>query len=278
VNAASLEQARALHARGLSVIPVPRPRPGVAVGTPGDGKVPAMPWRELQTRLPTEAEITQWFGGALMNLAIITGAVSGVVVVDADSPEGLRWCTKHLPYTPWQTQTARGFHLLYAHPGVPVANRARLETADGTLAIDVRGDGGYVIAPGSIHASGARYEFAGDWSVDRSVLPRFWPGWLQRPTRASSPRPAAPRLTGNVQERARRYLAAIPPPVIGAGSDNATLYAACRLVRGFGLSVADAEDLLWEWAGGRPGWTREWIARKVSAADRYGSEPIGALR
>jgi hypothetical protein len=74
------------------------------------------------------------------------------------------------------------------------------------------------------------------------------------------------------------YLAAIPPPDIGAGSDNATFYAACRLVRGFSLSASAAESLLWEWAGNRPGWTRDWIAQKVSNAETFGDEPIGALR
>jgi hypothetical protein len=81
-----------------------------------------------------------------------------------------------------------------------------------------------------------------------------------------------------VIDRARRYLAAIPAPEIGQGSDVATLSAACRLVRGFGLSPRDAEALLWDWAGSRPGWTRESIARKVAHAQRYGTEPIGALR
>ena len=79
-------------------------------------------------------------------------------------------------------------------------------------------------------------------------------------------------------ERARRYLAAVPRPEIGRGSDSATLYAACRLTRGFGLSAVDAEALLWEWAGGRPGWTRGWLACKVAHAERYGSELIGSLR
>ena len=45
--------------------------------------------------------------------------------------------------------------------------------------------------------------------------------------------------------RARRYLAAIPAPQIGQGSDAATLYAACRLVRGFKLTEADTTTLLW---------------------------------
>ena len=273
----SLNQALFLRSRGLSVIPVPRPRAGVAAGRPGDGKVPAIAWREYQTRLQSEDELRAWFASD-MNIAVITGALSGVVVVDADSPEALRWCTRHLVYTPWQTQTPRGFHLWYAHPGVPVANRTRFETRDGRLAIDLRGDHGFVIAPGSLHASGARYLEAGDWSVPRDALPRFWLGWLQRPSRPAAPARTMARPAGNVIERARRYLAAIPRPEIGAGSDQATLIAACRLVRGFDLSDSDAVSLLWEWAGGRAGWTHSWVAEKVAHARRYGTEPIGALR
>jgi hypothetical protein len=277
IRAPSLPIARRLLGLGLSVIPVPRPRPGVPSGRPGDGKVPAIAWREFQTRLPTDAEVADWFGAEPMNIAVVTGAVSGVVVIDADAPDALRWCTQRLPYTPWQTQTARGFHLWYRHPGVPVANRARIDTRDGRLAIDVRGDGGFVIASGSIHASGAEYREAGNWNDSRTSVPRFWPGWLQRPTRPAVPPLNIPRPTGDLIARARRYLAAVPRPEIGQGSDPATLSAACRLVRGFNLSPADAEALLWEWAGGRPGWTRAWIAVKVVHAERYGTEPMGAL-
>ncbi len=272
----TLARALAFRRRGLSVIPVPRPRPGANSGAPGDGKVPAIPWREFQNRLPTEIELRYWFRED-QNIAIVTGRLSGVVVIDADSPEALRWTTAHLPYTPWQTKTRRGYHLWYGHPGVPVRNRARLETRDGRLAVDLRGDGGYVIAPGSLHASGTRYTFAGDWTVTPDRLPRFWLGWLERPAR-SRPTPNTTRPAGNVADRARRYLANTPRPEIGAGSDMATLYAACRVVRGFGLTEADAVVLLWEWAGGRPGWTYGWIARKVRNARQYGTEPIGALR
>lgn len=277
--ARALQRAQRLLGLGLSVIPVPRPRSGAPPGRPGDGKVPALAWREYQTRLPTNQELDAWFSVAPMNIAIITGAVSGVIVIDADAADALRWCTQRLPYTPWQTQTSRGFHLWYRHPGEPVANRARLETRHGRLAIDVRGDGGFVIAPGSLHASGDAYLEAGDWCVPLAEIPRFWPGWLQRaPRPTSSHREPVDRLMGELVERARRYLAAVPRPEIGHGSDNATLYAACRLVRGFSLSAVDAEALLWEWAGNRPGWTRDWIAAKVAHAERYGREPIGALR
>ena len=158
-----------------------------------------------------------------------------------------------------------------------MSNRAHLQTGHGRLAIDVRGDGGYVVAPGSLHASGVAYRDAGDWTVPRARLPRFSPAWLERPP--VSRRSARPqRCTGELLDRARRYLEAIPRPEIGAGSDHATFYAACRLVRGFGLRAADAEALLWDWAGGRPGWTPDWIATKVAHAERYGTEPMGALR
>jgi hypothetical protein len=238
--------------------------------------VPAIAWRTYQKRRPTAREIDTWFGAVPMNLAVITGPVSGVVVVDADDPEALRWLVRRLPWTPWQTQTARGFHLWYRHPGVRVPNRARVDTGVGTLKLDVRGDGGYVIAPGSVHASGAPYRQAGDWSEPRTRVPVFWPGWLARPPRPGVT-PRQPLTDCDPLSRARAYLAVMPKPEIGSGSDAATLYAACRLVRGFALSVVDAEALLWEWTGGRPGWTREWVAQKVSHAQRYGTEAIGSL-
>lgn len=256
--------------RGLVVIPVPRPDDRL------DGKTPVIPWKEFQTRRPTEDELHAWFSEPC-NIAIITGELSGVVVVDADSPAAHAWIRRRLPYTPWQTRTAKGYHLFYRHPGIPVTNRARIQTGDGRLALDVRGDGGFVIAPGSVHATGAAYTFGGDWTVTRERLPRFWTGWLQRPARPASPY-SGPRPTGHVIDRARSYLAAIPKPEIGQGSDVQTLYAACKLVRGFDITEATAVDLLWEWAGGRPGWTREWVEKKVAHALKYGTEPIGALR
>lgn len=274
----SLDSALELWKRGLSVIPVPRPQPGAEKGQAGDGKVPLIAWKEYQDRRPTEDELRAWFATD-QNLAIITGAVSGVVVVDVDSEDAHQLVVKRLPRTPWQTKTSRGFHLFYRHPGRPVRNRARLDLGSGRVALDVRGDGGFVIGPGSVHESGHTYQQAGDWSVPRERIPTFWLGWLERP----APKPAArradgPRPTGDVAERARRYLAKIPPPVIGQGSDDATLYAACKLARGFQLTEGEAAALLWEWAGNRPGWTREWVEQKVQNALKYGEEEIGGLR
>lgn len=271
MNRTGLSNALKLWRLGLSIFPVPRPDERY------DGKTPEIRWSEFQQRRPTEEEVRRWFTWPL-NIAVVTGRISGVVVIDLDSFQAICWAKRVLPYTPWQTRTPRGFHLWYRHSGILVRNQARLDThPDGRLEIDVRGDGGYAIGPGSVHKTGCVYEFAGDWSVPRDGLPRFWPGWVVRPQKASPKRPPT-RPIGDIAERARRYLAAIPPPEIGRGSDAATLYAACRLVRGFQISESQAVDLLWEWAGGRDGWTREWIVRKVRNARAYGSEPEGALR
>ena len=274
----TLAAARRLAALELSVIPVPRRVPVSPLASPATARCRRSPGANSRRGAPLRRSSSRGSPVDPMNLAVVTGAISGVVVIDADDPEALRWCTKQLPYTPWQTKTARGYRLWYRSPCVPVGNRVRLDTRDGRLAIDVRGDGGYVIAPGSLHASGAEYSEAGDWNSPRDQVPIFWAGWLRRPPRPPSPAPRTPRPRGDLVERARRYLAAIPAPVIGQGSDVAVFNAACRLVRGFGLSGADAVALLWDWCGGRPGWTHEWIAQKVAHAERYGAEPIGGLR
>jgi len=158
-----------------------------------------------------------------------------------------------------------------------VRNRARLDTGAGKLALDVRGDGGYVIGPGSVHASGVDYEHAGDWREPIETLPVFDPSWLAAPARPPAVTHQPIRPTGDAAERARRYLARVPKPEIGQGSDAATLYAAARLVRGFGLDVGTAVSLLDKWAGGRPGWDRDWLALKVANAAKFGTEPIGGL-
>ncbi len=273
----TLRQALALRRLGLSVFPVPRPGARLNDGRVADGKRPVLQWKPFQSRKASEDEIRRWFREP-QNIAVATGALSEVVVVDADSQAGLRFCTRRLPHTPWQTQTSRGFHLFYRHPGVRVPNSARLHTQAGDLAVDVRGDGGYVIAPGSRHSSGLPYIAAGDWSVPLSGIPRFWPGWLRAPRIGNSPPQRPPSAAVDLLDRGRLYLNAVPVPEVGCGSDSTTLRVACRLVRGFGLSPADTEALIWEWAGNRPGWTRDWVASKVQNAIRYGSEPIGALR
>ncbi len=115
-------------------------------------KIPAVPWRELQKRLPTEEELERWFGnGSLYNIGILTGSISGIAIVDADSDEAVAWCEANLPKTP-TVQTARGRHYYFKfRPGLK--NSVKVNG----LNLDVRGEGGYVVAPPSEHETGAIY-------------------------------------------------------------------------------------------------------------------------
>lgn len=93
------------------------------------------------------------------NIGIATGVVSGLVVPDIDGEEGLALLkslvARHgpLPRTP-TVKTARGWHFYFALPASGVSIPC---SAGGGL--DVRGDGGYVVAPPSVHASGHVYRW-----------------------------------------------------------------------------------------------------------------------
>jgi hypothetical protein len=271
----TLLRALALWARGLNVIPVPRP------DATYDGKTPIVLWGEHQSRRQTESDIRRLFdAGVASNIAIITGAISGVVVIDVDSKSAMEAAVLRLPYTPWQSRTSKGYHLYYRHPGVRIGNRVGIYLGKERHQIDVRGDGGFVIAPGSIHASGVAYVEGGDWTKSREELPCFWPGWAAPPAPWKPARavPVAARSISDIIERARKYLARVPVPEIGAGSDATTFTNACRLIRGFDLTPGDVETLLWEWAGDRPGWTRDWIESKVRHFDERPSRSLARHR
>ncbi len=221
---AMLNSAADLWARGFSLIPVHVPIAGVcscgdpACGSPG--KHPSIKWEPYQTVRATDEQVFDWFGnGTPRNIGIVTGAVSVVVVVDTDSPEAETYAETHLPDTPMQVQTAKGRHRYYRHPGVPVRNRARIDTGDPAVKIDVRGDGGFVVGPGSLHASGATYQRLGDWpAID--ALPVFDPAWLSRPEDGTCPNLPS-RGTGTIPE----------------GQRNAALTARAGQLRRLGLSV-----------------------------------------
>ena len=95
---------------------------------------------------------------------------------------------------------------------------------------------------------------------------------------ATASPPPPPRSEPDVIERARRYLSAVPPAVMGQHGDAATFRACCRLVRGFALDDDNALFVLSEWnARCEPPWTEGELRRKLEAARRYGREPIGGL-
>jgi hypothetical protein len=100
--------------------------------------------------------------------------VSAIVVVDIDLQHGgpasvavAEAVHGPLPATVEAATGGGGRHLYYAHPGTTVANRVAVRPG-----IDVRGDGGCVVAPPSVHPSGRRYAWAaGRGPHERALAP-----------------------------------------------------------------------------------------------------------
>jgi hypothetical protein len=108
-------------------------------------------WKPYQSRLPTEAEIDEWWSGyPAAAIGVVTGEISNLVVVDVDDaePGTAKNAQERFGETPWRAKTpGGGVHLGYVHPGVRVANACRLSGFD--FDMDIRGDGGYVLVPPS---------------------------------------------------------------------------------------------------------------------------------
>lgn len=117
------------------------------------------------------------------NIAIVTGAMSGLVVLDVDiGPEKrgdeslVELLTRYgpLPNTVEAITGSGGRHILFAHPGRKIKNAAGLAKYRG---LDIRGDGGYIIASPSRHISGRRYEWEAS-SDPAHVNLAHLPPWL----------------------------------------------------------------------------------------------------
>ncbi len=136
---------------GLSVIPV---RPD---------KKPHLKWTEFQERLASEEEIESWWERwPSAMVGIVTGQLSGLVVVDADSEQAWKELQELLPesFVTCIAKTPRGYHLYLIMPTQIIGN------ATGILpGIDIRGEGGYVIAPPSVNGSGAEYNWLEDVAI-----------------------------------------------------------------------------------------------------------------
>lgn len=186
LHAALYEAALEYLDRGWSIIPLSI-----------DSKLPLAPWREFQTRRPTIEEVTDWFeNGApttsgsrvrLFNLALVTGAVSGIVVVDADNQAAMDYCETNGLTTHISVRTTRGVHYYWRHPkdGTRYANKAGANALSDPdwpdlPGLDFRGDGGYVVMPPSVKVNEEKvvthqYEFVYRFTDDFDDLP-VWTG------------------------------------------------------------------------------------------------------
>jgi hypothetical protein len=138
-------------------------------------------------------------------IGIATGQASRIWVLDCDGDEALAWyrdrCREHGLVRTVGVRTGRGRHFWWEWP---TAESSSVRNAQGIApGVDVRGEGGYVIAPPTRHRSGVRYELLTSAPYDE--VPRQAPAWLvemvkekPKPTttvmvRAHAPASATPR-------------------------------------------------------------------------------------
>jgi hypothetical protein len=233
-----------------------RERFGFSVIPMGADKKPAVLWKEFQTRRATIGEILDWPSD---NLAVVTGAISGIVIVDCEAREDALWFYNHRCKTPGIVQTKRGFHLYYKHTGRPIRNAQKVQ-ASSQCQYDVRGDGGYALLPPSRHSEG-NYRWHKQFK-NVADLPAFDPAW-----RPEYERPEEDRDRDGIRD-VYRYIAKIYA-VSGSCGHNKTFEVA-RLLCESGMSEEEALGAISSWnaTNAEPPWSERELKHKIRQAYR----------
>lgn len=242
--------------RGWSVVPL---RPGE--------KRPLAKWEPFQSRLATVDEIAAWFARwPDANVGIVTGAISGLVVIDVDPQHGgddsladLEAAQGPLSATVEAITGGGGRHLYFRHPGGVLRNRVGLAPG-----IDLRGDGGYIVAPPSRHPSGRDYV----WEVSRhpdDVVLAALPAWAQAATAAHA---RAGHGVGHWRELTRDGVA--------QGQRNATIASLAGHLLWHEVDLAVVRELLLAWnrVRCRPPLADDEVARVVENIGRLHRERL----
>ena len=92
-------------------------------------KKPLVHWEQYQSGRAAESEIKGWWTKwPDANVGIVTGALSGLVVIDLDTPEAkekLKGLVPGFDFTAVpRSRTGKGWQLFFKHPGITVPNRA----------------------------------------------------------------------------------------------------------------------------------------------------------
>lgn len=184
VEPTPLDHALAYAARGWRVIPLP----------PGTKHPAIAAWQREGTT--DTGRITHWWTQAPTHgISIVTGAESRLWVLDvdiADSKTGddtlreLEDGYTELPPTFEVVTGSGGRHLYFNWPanGQTIRNSASGRLGPG---LDVRGEGGHVVAPPSVHPNGRAYQH----EASAPIAVADAPGWLL--ALLADPEPVAPR-------------------------------------------------------------------------------------
>jgi hypothetical protein len=165
------------------------------------------------------------------NVAIVTGATSGIFVIEADTAEGhgvdglasMRELeAKHglFPETRMAVSPSGSIHRYYRHPGAGIyIKNSTSELAPG---VDVRGDGGMVIAPPSIKHGVGEYRWLNDLPIADA------PAWLIEAATKKEAKKSSSRTPAGAQPQAKNSF--VRRHYIGADADLEEIEAALMAI------------------------------------------------
>jgi putative DNA primase/helicase len=171
-------------------------------------------------RPATLEEIGAW---SWSGVGIVTGPLSGVLVLDVDGAEGEAELQKHgHPVTPMARTQSGGLHLYFIHPDHHVPTGIRVAPG-----LDVKAAGGYVVAPPSVGPSGRPYEWIVSPEEAELADP---PAWLIELLERERPKGAAGPVGEHIPEgRRNKALASIAGTMRRRGMGEAEILAALRV-------------------------------------------------
>lgn len=181
-----------------------------------------------------------WERWPAANVGVATGAASGIVVLDVDPGAGGEDCLNRLMDRHgdldrmWYVETGGGgAHLWFRRPADLIVKNSASAVGPG---LDVRGEGGYVVAPPSLHRSGNRYRWAPNYNPARNECEEP-PPWLLRMMTLTVVHPSgrrfptAPPVTGPIPEGRRdNVLASLAGSVRNRGGEPNEILALLREV------------------------------------------------
>lgn len=140
---------------GLPVIPLKK------------DKKPYIKWEKYQKELPAPDQVVRWWERwPNANIGIPTGVLSGLFVLDFDSPDALTaWeaSFEELPPGLMYT-TGKGKQYWFKFSGYDQGNKSKIMGE-----VDIRGEGGYVMVPPSIHPNGKTYTWGNINALDHGL-------------------------------------------------------------------------------------------------------------
>lgn len=229
-----------------------------------DEKRPYMSnWLQYERQRASRKQVDSWFSSLSgAGVGVVTGKISGMVVLDVESdcPTPLEDILRRWPTHMVSRTGSGGYHLFYRYPhGVGrISNRVRMLEG-----MDLRADGGFIVLPPTLHASGGRYE------------------WLQRGPMGAFPRELLDMQSRPQSQEGEGWITeALRGVAEGGRNDTCAKLAGYFFKKGLAYDIVEALLLEWNERNDPPMPVREvrQTARSIERAHATGGSQFTAVQ